>query len=104
MASLADYSMWNESDREPGVPVRDVQKERIPGQRHDLNRCTLQALSVTLQTPARFCSKTHRAARIPDGSQAVFAGHGGIYTVDAADQFLVLSPRYSDTPVVRVRH
>jgi hypothetical protein len=61
-------------------------------------------LSVNLQTPARFCSKTHRAARIPDGSQAVFAGHDGIYTVDAADQFLVLSPRYSDTPVVRVRH
>jgi basic membrane protein A len=29
--------MWNQSDRE------DWQKERIPGQRHDLNKCTLQA-------------------------------------------------------------
>jgi hypothetical protein len=39
-------------------------------------------LSVNLQTPARLCSKTHQAARIPDGSQVVLAGPG-IYAVDA---------------------
>ena len=36
--------MQNQSDREPGVFVHDGQKERIPGQRHDLNKCTLQGL------------------------------------------------------------
>jgi hypothetical protein len=41
----------------------------------------LVAWSVNLQTPARFCTKTHRAAKMPDGSEVVFAG--GIYTVDA---------------------
>ena len=35
--------MQNQSDREPGVFVHDGQKERIPGQRHDLNKCTLHA-------------------------------------------------------------
>jgi putative transposase len=34
--------MWSQSDRKPGVPALDGQKERIPGQRHDLNKCTLQ--------------------------------------------------------------
>jgi hypothetical protein len=27
---------------EPGAAIHDGQQERIPGQRHDLNRCTLQ--------------------------------------------------------------
>jgi hypothetical protein len=34
--------MWSQSDRKPGVHVYDGQKERVPGQRHDLNKCTLQ--------------------------------------------------------------
>jgi len=38
--------MWNQSDRKPGVPVYDKQKERIPGQRHDLNKCTPQGTDV----------------------------------------------------------
>ena len=32
MANLAADPMWNQSDREPEVPVHDGQKERIPGQ------------------------------------------------------------------------
>jgi len=44
MASLAADPMRNRSDREPGVPVHDGQKERIPGHRRDLNKCTLQAV------------------------------------------------------------
>ena len=43
IASLAADPMQNQSDREPGVFVHNGQKERIPGQRHDLNKCTLQA-------------------------------------------------------------
>jgi len=43
MATLAADPMWSQSDRKPGVPALDGQKERIPGQRHDLNKCTLQA-------------------------------------------------------------
>jgi hypothetical protein len=41
MASLAADPIWKQSDREPGVPIHDGQKERIPGQRHDLGKCTL---------------------------------------------------------------
>jgi len=41
IASLAADPMWNQSDREPGVAVHDERKERIPGQWHDLNKCTL---------------------------------------------------------------
>ena len=41
MATLAADPMWSQSDRKPGVPALDGQKERIPGQRHDLNKCTL---------------------------------------------------------------
>ena len=33
--------MSSQSDRKPGVPALDGQKERILGQRHDLNKCTL---------------------------------------------------------------
>jgi hypothetical protein len=46
MASLAADPMWSQSDREPGVPVHDGQKARIPGQRHDPNKCTLQVDSI----------------------------------------------------------
>ena len=46
IASLAADPMQNQSDREPGVFVHDGQKERIPGQRHDLNKCTLQDLGM----------------------------------------------------------
>jgi hypothetical protein len=38
IASFAADPTWNHSDRDPGVPVHDGQKERIPGQRHDLNK------------------------------------------------------------------
>ncbi len=41
MASLAADAMSSQSDRKPGVPALDGQKERILGQRHDLNKCTL---------------------------------------------------------------
>jgi hypothetical protein len=44
------------------VPVHDGQKVRIPGQRHDLNKCTLQAA-----TPA---AASHTLPRWPEPSRA----------------------------------
>jgi hypothetical protein len=41
--------MSNQSDREPGVPVYGGHKERIPGQRHDLNKCTLHDHDLSFQ-------------------------------------------------------
>ena len=49
IASLAADPMQNQSDREPGVFVHNGQKERIPGQRHDLNKCTLQGSAVRIR-------------------------------------------------------
>ncbi len=34
---LLPNTMWNQSDRLPKVPVHHGQRERIPGQRHNLN-------------------------------------------------------------------
>lgn len=48
IACLTAGPLWNQSDREPKVPVHDGQKERMPGQRHDLNKCTLQALGTNM--------------------------------------------------------
>jgi len=55
MPSLAADPMWNQSDREPGGACPKGQKERIPGQRHDLNKCTLQAFDEELE-PSVFAS------------------------------------------------
>jgi len=52
--------MQNQSDREPGVFVHDGQKERIPGQRHDLNKCTLHRRAT--REAAAILTDLHRPA------------------------------------------
>ena len=42
ISSLVADPKWNQSHRLPRVPVHDGQMERIPGQRHDLSKSTLQ--------------------------------------------------------------
>jgi integrase len=56
--------MQNRSDREPGGFVHDGQKERIPGQRHDLNKCTLQVETAARSRQGQWPASTacfHRA-------------------------------------------
>jgi len=57
--------MWNQSDREPGVPVHDGQKERIPGRRHDLNKCTLQPPNIDSPFPFNISCGGMRSVAAP---------------------------------------
>ncbi len=53
MASLAADPMWNRSDRKSEV---HEQNERIPGERHDLDKRTLQARKRSSVWPSDFLS------------------------------------------------